>query len=153
MALVIIAGGVLLMGQKTKMFTSKGKLQVVMDDVAGLKEGAPVWLAGVDVGVVTSISFVNPEKSNEVSILLEADHGALRRNWCRLADNYQDSWPDGREVCRHLSLAIIFDHAAKRVTRHIGDQAMMWYRRPAQHSIVSTPSLTALRREKARLGN
>lgn len=78
-ALVFIAGGVLLMGQKTKMFVPKGQLRVVMDDVAGLKEGAPVWLAGVDVGVVTAINFSNPQKTNEVEILLEAEHGALRK--------------------------------------------------------------------------
>ena len=79
LALVFIAGGVTLMGQKTKMFVPKGGLQVVMDDVAGLKEGAPVWLAGVDVGVVTEIRFSNPQKSNEVEILMQAETGALRK--------------------------------------------------------------------------
>ncbi len=79
LALVFIAGGVLLMGQKTKMFTPKGKLQVTMDDVAGLKEGAPVWLAGVEVGVVTAVEFVAPESSNEVTIFIEAEHEALRK--------------------------------------------------------------------------
>ncbi|MBL0224396.1 MAG: MCE family protein [Geobacteraceae bacterium] len=78
-ALVCIAGGVLLMGQKTKMFISKGELRIVMDDVAGLKEGAPVWLAGVDVGVVTHIAFSDPTRTNQVEILLEADHKALRK--------------------------------------------------------------------------
>ncbi len=78
-ALLVIAGGVLLMGQKTKMFVAKGKLRVVMDDVAGLKEGAPVWLAGVDVGVVTAIDFMAPQKSNEVNIFLEVDNNALRK--------------------------------------------------------------------------
>jgi len=78
-ALIGIAGGVLLMGQKTKMFVAKGPLRIVMDDVAGLKEGAPVWLAGVDVGVVTRIDFSDPKRNNEVEILLEADHEALRK--------------------------------------------------------------------------
>jgi phospholipid/cholesterol/gamma-HCH transport system substrate-binding protein len=78
-ALIFIAGGVLLMGEKSKMFVAKGKLRVVMDDVAGLKEGAPVWLAGVDVGVVTAIDFTDPKKTNEVNIFLEANHGALRK--------------------------------------------------------------------------
>jgi phospholipid/cholesterol/gamma-HCH transport system substrate-binding protein len=78
-ALVFFAGGVLLMGEKNKMFVAKGKLRVVMDDVAGLKEGAPVWLAGVDVGVVKAINFADPKKTNEVNIYLEADHGALRK--------------------------------------------------------------------------
>jgi phospholipid/cholesterol/gamma-HCH transport system substrate-binding protein len=78
-ALVVIAGGVLLMGQKTKMFVSKGTLRVVMDNVAGLKEGAPVWLAGVDVGVVTDIHFSNPLKNNQVDILVQIDNGALKK--------------------------------------------------------------------------
>ena len=79
LALVFFAGGVLLMGQKTKMFVPKGKLSITMDDVAGLKAGAPVWLAGVDVGVVTAVEFVNPERSNEVTIFIEAEHDALRK--------------------------------------------------------------------------
>jgi phospholipid/cholesterol/gamma-HCH transport system substrate-binding protein len=79
LALLFIAGGVLLMGQKTKMFTPKGKLRVMMEDVAGLKDGAPVWLAGVDVGVVTAVEFVDPERSNEVTIFIEAEHEALRK--------------------------------------------------------------------------
>lgn len=78
-ALVGIAGGVLLMGQKTKMFISKSELKIVMDDVAGLKQGAPVWLAGVDVGVVTEIGFSDPKRSNKVQIILEADRKALRK--------------------------------------------------------------------------
>lgn len=78
-ALVCIAGGVLLMGQKTKMFVAKGQLRIMMDDVAGLKEGAPVWLAGVDVGVVTRIAFLDPKHSNKVEILLEADYDSLHK--------------------------------------------------------------------------
>jgi phospholipid/cholesterol/gamma-HCH transport system substrate-binding protein len=78
-ALILIAGGVLLMGQKTKMFIPKGKMRVVMDDVAGLKVGAPVWLAGVDVGVVTAIEFANPQKSNEVTVKMETDRDAMAK--------------------------------------------------------------------------
>jgi phospholipid/cholesterol/gamma-HCH transport system substrate-binding protein len=78
-ALVFIAGGILLMGQKTKMFVAKGELRVVMDDVAGLKEGAPVWLAGVDVGVVTDIRFSDPMKNNEVQINLQVDREAMKK--------------------------------------------------------------------------
>lgn len=78
-ALLFIAAGVLLMGQKTKMFTPKGELRVVMDDVAGLKEGAPVWLAGVEVGVVTDLRFSRPETSNEVEIKLQIDKDALKK--------------------------------------------------------------------------
>lgn len=79
LALVIFAGGVLLMGQKTKMFVNKGAMRIVMNDVVGLKIGAPVWLAGVDVGLVTDIRFADPRNSNEVSIDIEVDTNALKK--------------------------------------------------------------------------
>ncbi len=79
LALLFFAGGVLLMGQKTKMFVNKGDLRIVMNDVVGLKIGAPVWLAGVDVGLVTGIFFANPKNSNEVSIDIEVDTNALKK--------------------------------------------------------------------------
>jgi phospholipid/cholesterol/gamma-HCH transport system substrate-binding protein len=78
-ALAFFAGGVLFMGEKTKFFVPKGRLSVIMTDVAGLKVGAPVWLAGVDVGIVTDIRFERPEESNEVEVVLEVAEGALRK--------------------------------------------------------------------------
>jgi len=79
LALLFFAGGVLLMGQKTKMFVTKGAIRIVMNDVVGLKVGAPVWLAGVDVGLVTAILFVDPKKSNEVGIDIEVDTDAMKK--------------------------------------------------------------------------
>jgi phospholipid/cholesterol/gamma-HCH transport system substrate-binding protein len=78
-ALLIFAAGVILMGNKTKMFVPKGKLSLIMNDVAGLKAGAPVWLSGVDVGVVTSIRFERPEQTNDVEITLEVEKESLRK--------------------------------------------------------------------------
>ncbi len=79
LALIFFAGGVLLMGQKTKMFVTKGAMRVVMNDVVGLKVGAPVWLAGVDVGLVINIFFADPKNSNEVSIDIEVDTEAMKK--------------------------------------------------------------------------
>ena len=39
-ALLIFAAGVLLMGEKTKMFVPKGKLSLIMTDVAGISAAA-----------------------------------------------------------------------------------------------------------------
>ena len=78
-ALIFLAGGIILMGKQTKLFVDKGQLSVIMTDVAGLKVGAPVWLAGVDVGAVTRIRFERPRESNEVTIDIEVDRGALRK--------------------------------------------------------------------------
>lgn len=78
-ALIFLAAGILIMGKQTKLFTTKGELSVVMTDVAGLKVGAPVWLAGVDVGAVTRILFERPRENNEVTIELEVDREALKK--------------------------------------------------------------------------
>ena len=78
-ALIFLAAGIFLMGRQTKLFVSKGKLSVVMTDVAGLKVGAPVWLAGVDVGAVTGIRFERPRATNEVEVDLEVDREALKK--------------------------------------------------------------------------
>lgn len=78
-ALLFLAAGVILMGTQTNLFTPKGKISVILKDVQGLKIGAPVWLAGIDVGMVTSIRFRNPEKSNEVEIGLQITRDALKK--------------------------------------------------------------------------
>jgi len=78
-ALLFLAAGIILMGTQTKLFTPTGKLSVIMQNVQGLKVGAPVWLAGLDVGVVTSIGFADPRKTNEVEVILQIDKGALKK--------------------------------------------------------------------------
>jgi len=78
-ALIFLAGGIILMGKQTNLFSPKGKVSVIMTDVAGLKVGAPVWLAGVDVGDVTRIRFEHPRTSNEVEIDLQVDREAIKK--------------------------------------------------------------------------
>jgi phospholipid/cholesterol/gamma-HCH transport system substrate-binding protein len=78
-ALIFLAGGIIIMGKQTNLFSPKGKLSVIMTDVAGLKVGAPVWLAGVEMGAVTRIRFEHPHTSNEVEIDLEADREAIKK--------------------------------------------------------------------------
>lgn len=79
LALLVLAGAILMMGQKTKMFTQTSILNITMDNVVGLKVGAPVWLAGVDVGVVEEIRFKDPRRSNEVQISMDVDREALKK--------------------------------------------------------------------------
>jgi phospholipid/cholesterol/gamma-HCH transport system substrate-binding protein len=67
------------MGKQTKLFIPKGELSVIMTDVAGLKVGAPVWLAGVDVGAVTRIRFERPQETNEVQIDMEVHRESLKK--------------------------------------------------------------------------
>jgi phospholipid/cholesterol/gamma-HCH transport system substrate-binding protein len=78
-ALIFLAAGIILMGSQTKLFTPTDKLAVIMKNVEGLKVGAPVWLAGIDVGVVTAIDFAQPTKSNDVEVELQIDRDALKK--------------------------------------------------------------------------
>ncbi len=78
-ALIFLAAGIILMGTQTNLFTPSGKLSVIMKNVEGLKEGAPVWLAGIDVGVVTAIGFAQPTKNNDVEVALQIDREALKK--------------------------------------------------------------------------
>ncbi len=77
--LLLTAGAILLMGQKTKLFIPTSTIRITMKNVVGLKEGAPVWLAGVDVGVVQQIRFANPRDTNEVLIVAEVDSKAHKK--------------------------------------------------------------------------
>jgi phospholipid/cholesterol/gamma-HCH transport system substrate-binding protein len=77
--LILAAGAVLLMGQKTKLFVPTSTIRITMQNVVGLKEGAPVWLAGVDVGVVQQIRFDNPRDTNQVLIVAEVDSKAHKK--------------------------------------------------------------------------
>lgn len=78
-ALVLVAGAILLMGQKTKLFVPTSTIRITMKNVLGLKEGAPVWLAGVDIGVVKEIRFENPRNTNEVLVVAEVDSKAHKK--------------------------------------------------------------------------
>jgi len=78
-AFLVASLGIVIMGEKTKLFVPKGTLTIVMDDVAGLKVGAPVWLAGVDVGVVTRVEFRTPRESNRVEVTAEVEQNALHK--------------------------------------------------------------------------
>jgi phospholipid/cholesterol/gamma-HCH transport system substrate-binding protein len=42
-------------------FSSKVKVMTYLPDVGGLKQGAPVWLAGIEIGRVRKVTIVPPE--------------------------------------------------------------------------------------------
>ncbi|MFC1704435.1 MlaD family protein [Candidatus Omnitrophota bacterium] len=57
--IIIIVLSVLSLGSKTGIAEPKYFLDVVFSDVGGLRTGAPVRVAGVDVGTVVEIGFVD----------------------------------------------------------------------------------------------
>jgi len=57
-------------GQKSALFVSTVKLHVYFEDISGLVAGAPVRLAGLDVGTVTAIAFPQDLKRKEARVTL-----------------------------------------------------------------------------------
>src|SRR5262245_27213143 len=71
-ALIVFAVSVFVIGQERSMFVSKVHLWTSFRDINGLVVGAPVRLAGLDIGLIKALSFdaslENPEARVEQSI-------------------------------------------------------------------------------------
>ena len=60
-SLLLLAFLILQQSWGIQWFSRKAKVMTFLPDVAGLKEGAPVWLAGIEIGRVRKVSIVPPE--------------------------------------------------------------------------------------------
>ncbi|MFQ5452623.1 MAG: MlaD family protein [Candidatus Zixiibacteriota bacterium] len=56
-------------GGGTSIFDSKGKFVCYFKNVNGLISGSPVWMSGVEVGNVRSVSFVNLDSLRQVKVV------------------------------------------------------------------------------------
>ena len=72
MALALAMTLIFLLGSAGGFFWQRYSLKVLFNDVAGLKEGAPVRISGVDVGSVSALEFRNDQV--EVTIDISKDH-------------------------------------------------------------------------------
>lgn len=68
---------VLLLGKSKHVFEERVKLHVTFSDVAGLVQGAPVHVSGVNVGTVSSIMFVRAEPRPLIRVDLQVSKSAL----------------------------------------------------------------------------
>ncbi len=66
-ALAVVFLAVMFAGNIGKMFTPRSDIYAVFNDVKGLREGAPVWFSGVEIGSVRSIEFT-PEQHIRVKM-------------------------------------------------------------------------------------
>jgi phospholipid/cholesterol/gamma-HCH transport system substrate-binding protein len=74
---------ILLMTSTTGMFVSKISLKSYFDDASGLRVGAPVRLAGVDIGNVTAINVVQDKPLTPVEVIMKIStkyHFNLRKD-------------------------------------------------------------------------
>ena len=60
-SLLLLAFLILQQSWGIQWFSRKVKVMTFLPDVAGLKEGAPVWLAGIEIGRVRKVAIVPPE--------------------------------------------------------------------------------------------
>jgi len=60
-ALLLLAGLILQQSWGVNWFARSVNALTYLPDVGGLKAGAPVWLAGIEIGKVTKVSIVPPE--------------------------------------------------------------------------------------------
>jgi phospholipid/cholesterol/gamma-HCH transport system substrate-binding protein len=75
---VVLAGiGVLLLGKTKHVFETRVQLHATFSDVAGLAQGAPVRLSGVNVGTVSQIMFVRAEPRPQIRVDLEVSRASL----------------------------------------------------------------------------
>jgi len=69
--------GVLLLGKSKRLFEARVQLHATFADVAGLVQGAPVRLSGVNVGTVSQIMFVRSEPRPQIRVNLEISQSSL----------------------------------------------------------------------------
>jgi len=60
-SLLILAAAILQQSWGINWFARSAKAITYLPDVGGLKAGAPVWLAGLEIGKVTGVTIVTPE--------------------------------------------------------------------------------------------
>ncbi len=74
---VLGAIGVLLLGKSKHVFEPRVQLHATFADVAGLVQGAPVRLSGVNVGTVSQIMFVRAEPRPQIRVDLQISTSSI----------------------------------------------------------------------------
>lgn len=59
-------------GNIEELFVKKAKIYAIFTDVKGLREGAPVWFAGIEIGSVRSLS-LTPDRKVKVELSISPD--------------------------------------------------------------------------------
>jgi phospholipid/cholesterol/gamma-HCH transport system substrate-binding protein len=78
LSLVLVAVvAVLLLGKSRHVFEQRATLHSTFTDVAGLAQGAPVRVSGVNVGTVSRISFVRAARRPLIRVDMQITHSAL----------------------------------------------------------------------------
>jgi phospholipid/cholesterol/gamma-HCH transport system substrate-binding protein len=71
LALVLFGFVVLLIGKENRLFDRQVRYHAFFENVEGLKRDSPVWLGGLEVGRVVSISFSPDLGDKKIDVLIE----------------------------------------------------------------------------------
>jgi phospholipid/cholesterol/gamma-HCH transport system substrate-binding protein len=74
-AVAILAGAILMIGNLNDAFAPKDSISAVFDQVSGLKQGDAVWYSGLKVGRVTKLRF---QDGSQVSVWMRVDRAAMQ---------------------------------------------------------------------------
>lgn len=74
-ALLIFAVAIFTLGGRVGAFTEKYTLYTFMPSVSGLEKGAPVRLAGVDVGTVDEVAFIGGDERDSINSRFQQAYG------------------------------------------------------------------------------
>ena len=78
-ALVIVAGAILVLGREARLFSSKVVYRTTFPDAGGLRVGSPVTMAGLRIGNVSRIHLPTDPGSAGVEIFLSVDEAYAPR--------------------------------------------------------------------------
>ncbi|PYT09112.1 MAG: hypothetical protein DMF49_03255 [Acidobacteria bacterium] len=73
LALVLLAGAILVIGSQSRMFSPKTRYITNFRQVVGLRVGSPVYMSGVQVGSVESIELPTDPEREGIPVLLAVD--------------------------------------------------------------------------------
>lgn len=79
LGLVVVAGTVFVIGAQRSLFARKDTLRIRFEDASGLVVGAPVRLAGVDVGTVSGITFPSDVNDRDTIVALAIERRFMNR--------------------------------------------------------------------------
>ncbi len=72
-AVLVLAAGIFLIGDKNNLFTTKNRYYVDFNSVSGLKPGSPVELNGVTVGTIQQVELPENPWKRQIKVWLEID--------------------------------------------------------------------------------
>ncbi len=78
-AMVVLAFGVFLIGDKNNLFSRKNEYYILFSSANGVKEGSPVQLDGVDVGTVQKVVLSQNPRLQQIEVWIDVDRKYAER--------------------------------------------------------------------------